>query len=192
MTALHQRLHFDTARGQVLDESRRYVLLRADVLMGTFDALPDAARNEALRAFGRSVATYGADSIRAYAAANGTEALPAVMERAAASLGWGRWKLDMERDALRLRVDNSPFAAASTRRSGPACHAIAGMLEGLAGVLWNGAVSAIETACAAQHGDACHFVARRGNGPADEESGRSDRSIGIYSAMNCAPEEEGQ
>jgi predicted hydrocarbon binding protein len=164
MTALHQRLHFDTARGQVLDESRRYVLVRADVLMGAFDALPDAARNEALHALGRSVATHGVDSIRAYAAANGPETLPTVMERAAASLGWGRWTLEVERDALRLRVDNSPFAAASTRRSHPACHAIAGMLEGLAGVLWNGDASAIETACGAQHGGACHFVARRGDG----------------------------
>lgn len=174
MKAFHQRLHFDTARGQVLDESRRYVLLRADVLMGTFDALPDAARKEALHAFGRSVATHGIDSIRAYAAANGPDALPAVMSSVAASLGWGHWHLEVERDALRLRVDNSPFAAASTRRGSPTCHAIAGMLEGLAGVLWNGAVCATETACGAQDGDVCHFVARPGDGLAARELVRLD------------------
>jgi len=177
MTTLHRRLRFDTARGQVLDESRRYVLLRADVLMGTFDALSDAARNDALRAFGRSVATHGVDSIRAYVQANGPQALPSVMESAAASLGWGRWSLELDHDALRLHVDNSPFAAASTRRSGPVCHAIAGMLEGLAGVLWDDAASATETTCGAQNGDACCFVARRGNGlEGKDRTGRSDRS----------------
>ena len=61
MTALHERLRFDTAHGQVLDDTRRYVLLRADVLMGLFDELPEAVKAEALRALGRSVARHGAD-----------------------------------------------------------------------------------------------------------------------------------
>ena len=112
---LHERLVFDTANGAVLDASRRYVLLRADVLMGLFDALPDAARGAALRAFGRSVATHGADSLRAYAAAPGINgaALERAVESAAASLGWGRWTLAHQGKTLQLDVCNSPFAGAA-------------------------------------------------------------------------------
>ena len=165
MLALHERLHFDTANGQVLDADRRYLLLRTDVLMGLFDFLPGAARDEALRAFGRSVATRGGESVRAYAATADTDALPALMEDAAASLGWGRWHLVPEEPGdepgtLTLDVENSPFAAASTPTKAPACHAIAGMLEALAGALWSLPAEACETRCAAQHGGTvCRFVA---------------------------------
>ncbi len=167
ISALHQRLCFDTARGAVLDEERRYVLLRADVLMGVFDGLPAPLREQALQAFGRSVATHGADSVRAYAAMPGVDgdAWLRTMESAAASLGWGHWHLTRDAEALHLQVDNSPFAAASTQRDAPVCHAIAGMLKGLANALWTGGATATETACAAEHsGAACHFVAiRSGN-----------------------------
>lgn len=173
MPALHQRLHFDTARGQVLDADRRYVLLRTDVLMGLFEELPAAARTEALRAFGRAVARRGAESVRAYAGAVGNEGLPALMEGAAASLGWGRWELtarapagatasgDAAAASWRLAVENSPFAAASAPgATGPVCHAIAGMLEAVAGALGGRPAAAREIRCAAEHGgDTCHFVA---------------------------------
>ena len=164
MPALHERLRFDTAHGQVLDESRRYVLLRADVLMGLFAELPPAARDEALRAFGRSVARHGADSVRAYAASAGRAALPALMEGAAASLGWGRWALDGShaegaRPQWALQVENSPFAAAASGATAPVCHAIAGMLETLAAALWNAPAEARETHCGAVGGGPCRFVA---------------------------------
>lgn len=161
---LHQRLHFDTAHGQVLDGPRRYVLMRADVLMGLFAQLPAPAREEALKALGRSVCAHGGDSVRAYAAQGGAEALPAMMQSAAASLGWGRWQLERDGDALQLAVDNSPFAAAAAE--GPACHAIAGMLEALAGALWQRPAQAHETHCAAAHGDGpCRFIARPADAP---------------------------
>ena len=166
MTALHERLRFDTANGQVLDDTRRYVLLRADVLTGLFDELPEEAKGEALRAFGRSVARHGADSVRAYAAAIGLEALPAAMEQSAASLGWGRWHIEQagsgaaSTPSLRLTVENSPFAAAGSPSAEPVCHAIAGMLEATAGALWQRAAVAHETRCRAAHGDGgCHFIA---------------------------------
>ena len=168
-TALHERLHFDTARGQVLDESRRYVLLRTDVLMATFDALPPPQREAALRAFGAAVFTHGSDSLRAYATRPGGQgdALLATVQAAAASLGWGRWWLTRDHDRLTLEVDNSPFAAASRLRE-PACHAIAGMLQGLASALWGESASALESACAARHGGGrCHFIARPGAATTD-------------------------
>ena len=165
-STLHERLHFDAANGAVLDTTRRYVLLRTDVLMGLFDELPDPARSEALRAFGRSVARHGADSVRAYATAAGNDALPSMMEDAAASLGWGRWHIDVGGSgqaaalSIRLTVENSPFAAAASPAASPVCHAIAGMLEALGAALWQRPAIAHETRCSAQHGDGvCHFVA---------------------------------
>src|ERR1019366_6422880 len=112
MPTLHERLHFDTADGQVLDGSRRYLLLR-------------------------------------------------VVESAAASLGWGRWRLARDGGSLDLDVRNSPFAAAAAAGTGPACDAIAGMLQALAGLVLGGTASARETACAASTGDGrCRFSAR--------------------------------
>ena len=72
-TPLHEKLHFDTANGQVLDQSRRYLLMRTDVLMGLFDNLPKADREQALLALGQAVAQFGSDSVRAYAAQPGVD-----------------------------------------------------------------------------------------------------------------------
>jgi hypothetical protein len=162
--ALHERLVFDVAHGAVHDADRRYVLLRSDVLMGLFAQLEGAARDAALAAFARSVARHGADSVRAYRDAVGAAALPQAMEGAAASLGWGRWRIDAARlhaasPSLALVVENSPFAAAAPQGSERACHAIAGMLEALAGALWREAADAHETHCAAHGGATCSFVA---------------------------------
>jgi len=182
VAALHERLVFDTARGAVLDGPRRYVLLRTDVLMGLFAQLEGDARDAALEAFGRSVAEHGADSVRAYREAVVAEALPSMMESAAASLGWGRWRFDVDdlaalgpaearnaapgpgaaaREAapqhLRLAVTDSPFAAHAPH--GRACHAIAGMLEAIGGAVYAAPVEARETHCAAEGGEpVCRFV----------------------------------
>jgi predicted hydrocarbon binding protein len=164
---LHERLHFDTDRGQVLDGPRRYVLLRADVLMGLFDALPDATRDQALRSFAGAVTRFGADSVRAYATGVGRAQLLATMQDAAASLGWGTWRFESAADdILRLEVQNSPFAAGTTRRDAPACAPVTGMLRAVADALWPGGAHAEERSCAAQCGrevHLCRFEARRGS-----------------------------
>ena len=165
MAALHERLVFDVARGAVLDADRRYVLLRADVLMGIFAQLEGDARDAALAAFARSVAEHGADSVRAYRAAVGADALPQAMEAAAASLGWGRWRIDAAQlhdasPSLALEVEDSPFAAAAPPGSERACHAIAGMLEALGAALWPHGASARETRCVVLgQSPTCRFVA---------------------------------
>ena len=162
--ALHDRLVFDSARGAVLDGDRRYVLMRADVLMGLFANLEGPAREAALDAFARSVHAHGAGSVRAYRDSAGIEALPAMMEAAAASLGWGRWRFDAAhlRDTaapgLALTVDDSPFATAAPAGTLRACHAIAGMLQALGDALWSRPAAARETECVASGARACRFV----------------------------------
>jgi predicted hydrocarbon binding protein len=159
---LHERLQFDLPNGQVQDGPRRYVIMRADVLMGAFDGLAPGAREDALRALGRSVTGFGSDSVRAYLAEVGLSALLETMQQSSASLGWGRWSFRLQHERLELTVANSPFAAGTRATQGRACHAIAGMLEAVAGALWSAPVRAQELRCACEdpagQGE-CSFVA---------------------------------
>jgi uncharacterized protein len=161
--ALHERLLFDAGSGEVRDGPRRYVLLRTDVLMGAFDRLPSAQRLLALQALGESVEANGGDSVRAYLAEEGADRLLATMEQASPSLGWGRWRFHATTDTLELQVRNSPFAAATTLRDQPACHAIVGMLRAVASALWmqDARVRELRCACQAPDHELCQFEARR-------------------------------
>jgi predicted hydrocarbon binding protein len=147
---LPQRLHFDVARGQVLDEDRRYLMMRADVFMGLFNALAPEARAQALAALADSVALHGAASVRAYAAQPGMdrERLLQAMAANAAALGWGAWTFAPDGPALRLTVANSPFAALARFDEPGACHAITGMLRALGSALWGLPCEARELHCA--------------------------------------------
>jgi uncharacterized protein len=159
---LHQRLIFDTAKGQVMDQSRRYLLMRADVLMGMFDLLPENIRSQAYEAIEKSVAHFGSDSVRAYAAQPRVSQaqLLFTMQEAAASLGWGHWQLTRKPAALELTVNNSPFATSSKQKNGCLCHPITGMLKGLANNVWSKEIHAREISCASYTGGiTCHFEA---------------------------------
>lgn len=159
---LHERLAFDLQGGQVLDGPRRYLLMRADVLMGCFDELPPRAREQALEALGRAVARQGGLSVRAYLDELGSAQLLQAMEDGSASLGWGCWSLREASTALHLTVRNSPFAAASQRREGPSCHAIAGMLGAVAEAIWSRPARGRELHCACMTPYSepnCQFVA---------------------------------
>lgn len=148
--ALHDRLRYDVERGQVMDGDRRYVLLRADVLMGIFESLPECAAQDALTAFRDSVNRYGSASVRAYDDRTGSDPAPLLSSVAAgaASLGWGRWHIDFDGDACRLTVHNSPFAQARAGR-GEACAPIVGMLSAVCSHVWHEPVLARELHCAA-------------------------------------------
>jgi predicted hydrocarbon binding protein len=175
--SLADRLRHDLEQGQILDQDRRYLMLRADVLMGLFAELEPAARTQALRALDRSVQRHGAGSVQAYARlrAGGPEgaapsdlstafpsrasaeslaaqALLGDMAAAAATLGWGVWDFEPDGTGLRLTVRNSPFAAAARDlglQGEPVCHAIAGMAAALGRALWSAPAEVTES-CAAQ------------------------------------------
>lgn len=150
-THLHERLRFDTARGQVLDGDRRYVLVRSDVLMGMFEGMQPAGRAQALEAFARSVFRYGSDSVRAYhrVADPGGVQLFNIVAAGASSLGWGVWHFDLATQSCRLRVVNSPFAAAAPGATSPTCAAIVGMVQAVCTHAWKTPSVAHETQCSA-------------------------------------------
>lgn len=173
--ALHERLQFDTDKGEIRDGPRRYLVMRNDVLMGLFDRLEPRARREALEALGRSVTACGGDSVRAYLAEVGVERLARTIEEASASLGWGAWSLEHSQDRLALRVRNSPFAAGSAGREA-VCHPIAGMLQAVAQAIWGEGATARELRCACEAGgDAaageCLFEALRAGASAPASCG---------------------
>jgi predicted hydrocarbon binding protein len=152
---LHERLKFDTAAGQVTDEDRRYVLLRADVLMGLFEHLPPEARRQGFEAFTASVFKYGRASVRAYDDPSDPGALRLfdTVAQGAASLGWGKWTFDVGERTCRLTVVNSPFAAAAKGRGEFACAPIVGMLQAVCTHAWKHDCEAREIACSACDGD---------------------------------------
>lgn len=150
---LPQRLRFDLAQGQILDEDRRYLMMRTDVFMGLFNALAPEARAQALAALADSVTQHGAASVRAYAAQPGMDPgqLLQAMAANAAALGWGAWTFEASGAGLQLTVANSPFAAHARLGGQPACHAIVGMLRALGTALWGQSCEARETRCAGGH-----------------------------------------
>ena len=165
-TALHQRLQFDTARGAVLDEQRRYLLAARRCADGAVRrAAAAAARSGAagLRPLGRHAWQRQRARLRCDA---GSRRRPLAAHDAKAprpSLGWGRWQLTREAAELRLQVDAQPVRSpARARAATPVCHAIAGMLQRSgAGASDAATPSPPRRACAAEHGGTtCRFVTR--------------------------------
>lgn len=165
---LQDRLLFDTERGQVLDQDRRYILMRADVLMGMFSELPEHSRADVLQAFARSVFRHGGKSVSAYAlgVGNAPEALFNTAGAGAASLGWGVWTFELRPRECILRVKNSPFARAAGPSQRPVCAPILGMFQAVCSHAWQRPVAVLETrccACANDHpphtGEECTFHA---------------------------------
>ena len=163
MGQLLERLNWDTASGQILDADRRYVMMRADVLMGLFSALPAAERQHAFESLRASVRNHGGASARAYQASGTTDtaAFLRVMAESAADLGWGVWRFDWKPAGVwTLTVRNSPFANAAGSSDAPACHAIAGMLEAVTALVLGKTASVHETQCACMGAPLCVFQAQ--------------------------------
>jgi hypothetical protein len=164
MTSPAQRLTFDTARGEIRDQARRYLMMRPDVLMGMLHRLDPPARQPVLDAFAASVAAHGRDSVLAYLAHAGGEGLLQAMAVAAADLGWGRWRFVQGPDRLELTVENSPFADGFGHAAHPVCAPIAGMLQAVAEVLFGCPAISSERTCAAAGASFCTFHALRRDG----------------------------
>ena len=161
MRSFRDRLAFDAATGEIRDETRRYMLIRPEALMGIFAGLDDDARSAALAALERSVFVRGSNSAEAYRAMGAAEAdaLIETIRLSAPELGWGLWHFERTEGRLTLTVENSPFAVGFGRSETPVCHAITGMLRAVAGLVFGRPAVSREIACAACGADACRFEA---------------------------------
>jgi len=163
MGQLRQRLTWDQPSGAILDADRRYVMLRADVLMGMFASLPPEQRTQALESLQASVRHHGGASARAYHAngASDVASFLQVMADSAADLGWGAWRFGAGDAATpTLTVQDSPFATASMGSDRPVCHAITGMLEAVSALVTGEPKTFRETRCASMGAPCCEFQAK--------------------------------
>jgi hypothetical protein len=106
------RIRLDLATGTLSDGAIRYVLIRADGLMGAFIG---TGASGSLVALYESVYRHGQNSLRHYQSEHGTDptVLMATVAHVAATLGWGAWVFTRPGPKeLRLTVHNSPLAAA--------------------------------------------------------------------------------
>lgn len=162
-----ERLDWDAVPGQVVDGAVRYMLIRPDALMGAIMRLSPDARAGMLAALHASVLDFGGRSAGNYNR-TATRPLIEVVAGTAPDLGWGRWSVSTDADAIRVTVEDSPFAAPiaadlatdpeAPRPEGPVCTAMTGMLSAVGTIMGGAPVTALETRCAALHGGgACHF-----------------------------------
>jgi predicted hydrocarbon binding protein len=156
-----ERLEWDAEHGAIIDQTRRYMMIRPDALMGALASLPEPARRTALWSLEASVFEQGCDSARAYAAmGGGGEALLATVTATAPQLGWGVWRVESLPGRIVLTVVNSPFAAACPPDMPyPVCMPIQGMLRAVAGMVFGRIARVEEVACAALGAPDCRFVA---------------------------------
>ncbi len=150
----------DPERGEISEGDARYLIIRADSLMGLFRRLADPARGVALHAFADSLAEHGGRSAARYDAGD-HDRLLATIPRKAGELGWGVWSLQRSGDALELTVENSPFAHGYGAADAPVCAPITGMLRAVAALVLGGATASREDACVAAGATVCRFSARR-------------------------------
>lgn len=161
--SFRERLDFDKANGEIRDETRRYMLIRPEALMGIFRRLTPANRAEALGAFIDSIREQGSDSARAYQklGASDAHALLETIAATAPQLGWGIWSFERQADdVMRLVVRNSPFAVGYGCSDAPVCHAIVGMMQATSTLAFGRAAAAREIQCAAMGAPYCLFEAR--------------------------------
>jgi predicted hydrocarbon binding protein len=168
MTKFRDRLNWDTAQGQILDADRRYVMLRADVLMGLFRRLDEPARTQALDALGQAVREQGGLSAKAYweAIHHDPQALLDSIAHISAQLGWGNWDIQTQRTGgLQVRVTNSPFAKGFGAHDRPLCRPIVGMLTAVGQLIYDQHVQVQEKHCCAQgrHVDCLFTVLPKSN-----------------------------
>ena len=157
------RLTFDLAHGELRDGDTRYLIMRADSLMGLFKRLPEPVRIDALKAFAASVAEYGGRSAARYTAEDGdARYLLATIAANAPQLGWGVWHFSLtEARELQLEVKNSPFAHGYGASLDNVCAPITGMLGAVASIVFDAPAQAEELLCACAGGSVCRFRARR-------------------------------
>lgn len=165
--SFRERLVFDDGNGALMDQTRRYMLIRPEALMGLFRRLPEPSRRQALEAFAESIVEQGSDSARAYAAMDGGgPALARTVAATARQLGWGIWTFDLGSDSIRLTVRNSPFAAGFGPSDTPVCHPILGMVEAVSTMILGRPPQVRETDCAACGSACCRFEAHLPEPPA--------------------------
>ena len=102
MGALKDRMRHDASHGAIYDADRRYIMMRADVLMGLLHQVPADHRPALLRAMADSVADNGGRSAQAYFQSLGGDARAFLdtMTSSSADVGWGVWRFHQDAEGF--------------------------------------------------------------------------------------------
>ncbi len=151
----------DAQNGEIKDGPIRYLMLRADVLMGTLSELAPDQSIAWLQAMERSAFLRARDSFQQYRSSGrfGADDFLVRSAEVAATLGWGKWTVtDLGGGRRLIHVRNSPFAAGHGPASRPVCATICGVLKAIALVGYGQDAEIREQTCAAQGlSDECLF-----------------------------------
>ncbi len=171
MGALKDRLRHDASHGAIYDADRRYIMMRADVLMGLLHQVPGEQRAMLLQAMADSVAENGGRSAQAYfqSLRGDAKAFLDTMTQSSADVGWGVWRFHQDAEGFEpvdlehlhrgfwLIVHHSPFAHGHGPSETPVCAPIQGMLRAVGHLLVADNAEVVETQCAAQGHSHCRF-----------------------------------
>ncbi len=156
-------LTFDPARGALLYEGVRYLLIRPETLIAFQRAAEEKLGRQAdefLYAGGFTGGTLSAKKYREVFGLSDEESVR-FMANMGTEIGWGRisiCELNVPQRRLDIEVEASPFAAAYGPADRGICHLVRGVFAGLAQGIFGREVTAREEKCLAMGNSHCRMV----------------------------------
>ena len=156
-------LKFDPARGALLYNEVRYLLIRPETLIAFQKAAEEklgAAADELLYAGGFTGGTLSAKKYREVFGLTDEQSVE-FMAKMGTEIGWGRFQIisfNAAKRELILTVESSPFAGAYGRSDRGVCHLVRGVFGGLASGIFDCTIEAREEECLATGHSRCKFV----------------------------------
>lgn len=155
-------LEYDAASGALKYKDVRYLIIRPETLAGLQKAIEKHSEQVARDAFFQGGYRGGYLSAKKYKEIQNLsdDEIMRFMMQMAAEIGWGHFELedcDFEQKKMRVRVENSPFAAAYGDSGEGVCHLIGGVLGGLATFVFAQDCKVSETKCIAKGDAYCEF-----------------------------------
>lgn len=142
----------DPTAGEFTDGNIRYLMMRADVLMGGAREMPEGRAVEYLRALEQSAFRHAHDSFVQYRDSGRFQGdFLTGATGVSVTLGWGVWAVsDLGYGNHRVTVRNSPFAKGYGASPHPVCGPICGVLRAMVLVGYARQVQVTEQVCIAQ------------------------------------------
>ncbi len=158
-------LKFNDARGALLYNDVRYLLIRPETLIAFQKAAEEklgAGADELLYAGGFTGGTLSAKKYREVFGLTDAQSVE-FMAKMGTEIGWGKLQItnyDAARQELVLVAESSPFAAAYGKSARGVCHLIRGVFAGMASGIFGCEVESREEECLAMGHARCKFVIR--------------------------------
>lgn len=163
MNSILSALEFDPARGALIYNGVRYLLIRPETLNTFYREVEEKIGEQAHNAMHRGGFTGGSLSAKKYREVFGLDAQQSVefMARMGTEIGWGKIeiaRLDLNARVLEITVLSSPFAIAHGASNHGVCHLIRGVFAGLASGIFECNVDSREVECLAKGSAQCRIV----------------------------------